>query len=60
MSGDESPHGYALLTPEISACKPYNLDGITFAVGSGGVISNVLVDGVLKVELYLASVPNLT
>lgn len=48
---------YAPLTPEIPACKPYNLDGITFAVGSGGVISNVLVDGVPKVGLYLASVP---
>ncbi|KYF81794.1 hypothetical protein BE11_16565 [Sorangium cellulosum] len=37
-------------------CKPSNLDGITFALGSGGAIRNVVVDGVPKGGIYLASV----
>ncbi|WP_437930020.1 right-handed parallel beta-helix repeat-containing protein [Sorangium sp. So ce291] len=47
---------YAPLTPQLPSCKPANLDGITFAMGSGGVIRNVIVDGVPKGGIYLASV----
>ncbi|WP_437492183.1 right-handed parallel beta-helix repeat-containing protein [Sorangium sp. So ce1014] len=47
---------YAPLSPQLPSCKPGNLDGITFAMGSGGVIRNVIVDGVPKGGIYLASV----
>ncbi|WP_437736285.1 right-handed parallel beta-helix repeat-containing protein [Sorangium sp. So ce1335] len=48
---------YAPLSPQLPSCKPANLDGIGFAVGSGGVIRNVIVDGTPKGGIYLASVP---
>lgn len=47
---------YAPFSPQRPSCKPSNLDGITFALGSGGVIRNVIVDGVPKGGIYLASV----
>jgi hypothetical protein len=37
-------------------CKPYNLDGITFAMGSWGAIRDVRVRGVPKAGLYAASI----
>ncbi|WP_437953971.1 glycosyl hydrolase family 28-related protein [Sorangium sp. So ce296] len=46
---------YEPLVEELPSCKPSNLDGITFAVGSGGAIRNVIVDGVPKGGIYLAS-----
>jgi hypothetical protein len=36
-------------------CKPYDLDGITFAMGSFGVVRRVRVSGVPKVGIYAAS-----
>ncbi|WP_437576186.1 right-handed parallel beta-helix repeat-containing protein [Sorangium sp. So ce887] len=50
---------YAPPSTEVPACKPANLDGITFGGGSGGVIRNVIVDGVPKGGIYLSSVPGL-
>ncbi|WP_437289991.1 right-handed parallel beta-helix repeat-containing protein [Sorangium sp. So ce406] len=47
---------YAPLAPQLPSCKPSNLDGITFALGSGGVIRNVIVDGVPKGGIYLPSI----
>ncbi|WP_437306581.1 right-handed parallel beta-helix repeat-containing protein [Sorangium sp. So ce388] len=44
-----------LVEPQRPYCKPSNLDGITFAVGSGGTIRNVIVDGTPKGGIYLAS-----
>jgi hypothetical protein len=41
---------------EPAECKPYNLDGITFAVGSWGAIRDVRVRGMPKAGLYAASV----
>ncbi|WP_437606797.1 glycosyl hydrolase family 28-related protein [Sorangium sp. So ce834] len=46
---------YEPLVEELPSCKPSNLDGITFALGSGGAIRNVIVDGVPKGGIYLAS-----
>ncbi|WP_437333334.1 glycosyl hydrolase family 28-related protein [Sorangium sp. So ce394] len=48
---------YEPLVEELPSCKPSNLDGITFALGSGGAIRNVIVDGVPKGGIYLASNP---
>ncbi|KYF81795.1 hypothetical protein BE11_16570 [Sorangium cellulosum] len=49
---------YAPNPPQPPKCKPSNLDGITFSLGSGGVIRNVIVDGVPKGGIYLSSVTN--
>ncbi|WP_437679620.1 glycosyl hydrolase family 28-related protein [Sorangium sp. So ce131] len=47
---------YTPLSPQPASCKPSNLDGIGFSLGSGGVIRNVIVDGVPKGGIYLSSV----
>ncbi|WP_438019313.1 right-handed parallel beta-helix repeat-containing protein [Sorangium sp. So ce315] len=47
---------YTPLSPQPPSCKPANLDGITFGMGSGGVIRNVIVDGVPKGGIYLSSI----
>ncbi|AUX39928.1 hypothetical protein SOCE26_013230 [Sorangium cellulosum] len=47
---------YAPVPPQLPQCKPSNLEGIGFAMGSGGVIRNVIVDGTPKGGIYLASV----
>jgi hypothetical protein len=36
-------------------CKPYNLDGITFAMGSYGAVRGVRISGVPKAGIYAAS-----
>ncbi|WP_236644183.1 right-handed parallel beta-helix repeat-containing protein [Sorangium cellulosum] len=48
---------YEPLVEELPSCKPSNLDGITFSLGSGGTIRNVIVDGVPKGGIYLSSNP---
>jgi hypothetical protein len=45
--------------PPAPACRPKNLEGITFAVGAWGTIRNVIVDGIPKGGIYLATVPEL-
>ncbi|WP_437591598.1 right-handed parallel beta-helix repeat-containing protein [Sorangium sp. So ce1000] len=50
---------YAPPTPQAPACRPKNLEGITFAGGSWGTIRNVIVDGIPKGGIYLATVPEL-
>ncbi|XYI02259.1 right-handed parallel beta-helix repeat-containing protein [Sorangium sp. So ce1128] len=47
---------YSPLAPQLPSCKPSNLEGIGFTWGSGGVIRNVLVDGVAKSGVYLSSI----
>ncbi|WP_437605986.1 right-handed parallel beta-helix repeat-containing protein [Sorangium sp. So ce834] len=47
---------YSPLVPQPPSCKPANLEGIGFSWGSGGVIRNVIVDGVSKGGIYLSSV----
>ncbi|WP_437971418.1 right-handed parallel beta-helix repeat-containing protein [Sorangium sp. So ce260] len=47
---------YAPLPAQLPQCKPSNLEGISFALGSGGVIRNVIVDGTPKGGIYLASI----
>ncbi|AUX44201.1 hypothetical protein SOCE26_056650 [Sorangium cellulosum] len=47
---------YEPLSPQPPECKPEHLDGITFSLGSGGVIRNVIVDGVPKGGIYLSSI----
>ncbi|WP_437947728.1 glycosyl hydrolase family 28-related protein [Sorangium sp. So ce296] len=42
--------------PQPPQCKPPNLDGITFGLGSWGAIRNVIVDGVPKGGIYLSTV----
>ncbi|WP_437280392.1 right-handed parallel beta-helix repeat-containing protein [Sorangium sp. So ce375] len=50
---------YAPPSSQVPACKPSNLEGITFAVGAWGTIRNVIVDGTPKGGIYLATVPEL-
>ncbi|WP_437580694.1 right-handed parallel beta-helix repeat-containing protein [Sorangium sp. So ce887] len=47
---------YSPLAPQLPSCKPRNLDGIGFTWGTGGVIRNVIVDGVPKGGIYLSSI----
>ncbi|HYD78340.1 MAG TPA: glycosyl hydrolase family 28-related protein [Paucimonas sp.] len=37
-------------------CKPSNLDGITFALGSGGSISDSVLDGIPKAGIYVNTI----
>ncbi|WP_437284314.1 glycosyl hydrolase family 28-related protein [Sorangium sp. So ce406] len=47
---------YAPSPAQLPQCKPPNLDGITFGLGSWGAIRNVIVDGVPKGGIYLSTV----
>ncbi|XXX71740.1 right-handed parallel beta-helix repeat-containing protein [Sorangium sp. So ce134] len=47
---------YSPLSPQLPSCKPLNLDGIGITWGTGGVIRNVIVDGVPKGGIYLSSI----
>ncbi|WP_437819661.1 right-handed parallel beta-helix repeat-containing protein [Sorangium sp. So ce1078] len=47
---------YSPLAPQLPSCKPGNLDGIALTWGTGGIIRNVIVDGVPKGGIYLSSI----